>query len=151
MTDPEARQWESYLYPGTDILRNKFGLTDFRQLRSAEYRVTGVREAEIRGGLVNIPQTFDATHLKALHAHIFQDVYDWAGEYRTVNLGKPGSEPFAASSNIDLYLNVAARTASRQDWPNLGQRQAGYAAAEVVAGIVPDVGAVADLHRRASR
>ncbi len=31
------------------------------------------------------------THYKALHQHLFQDVYEWAGEYRTVRISKGGS------------------------------------------------------------
>jgi cell filamentation protein len=34
---------------------------------------------------------FDLKHLQAIHAYIFQDVYDWAGELRKVDIAK-GSE-----------------------------------------------------------
>ncbi|HVY92489.1 MAG TPA: Fic family protein [Bryobacteraceae bacterium] len=33
---------------------------------------------------------FDAPHLQAIHRYIFQDVFDWAGEFRTVNISKSG-------------------------------------------------------------
>jgi cell filamentation protein len=33
---------------------------------------------------------FDVAHLKAIHRHIFQDVYRWTGEFRTVNISKGG-------------------------------------------------------------
>ena len=33
---------------------------------------------------------FDAAHLKAIHKYIFQDVYSWAGEFRTVKISKGG-------------------------------------------------------------
>jgi cell filamentation protein len=33
---------------------------------------------------------FDTAHLKAVHRYIFQDVYDWAGRFRTVNISKGG-------------------------------------------------------------
>ncbi len=32
--------------------------------------------------------TFDLKHLQAIHAYIFQDVYDWAGELRKVDISK---------------------------------------------------------------
>lgn len=32
--------------------------------------------------------TFDLKHLQAIHAYIFQDVYDWAGELRKVDIAK---------------------------------------------------------------
>lgn len=33
---------------------------------------------------------FDLAHIKAIHRHLFQDVYRWAGETRTVELSKGG-------------------------------------------------------------
>jgi len=35
---------------------------------------------------------FDLTHLRAIHRHLFQDVYDWAGELRTVEIDKGGHQ-----------------------------------------------------------
>jgi cell filamentation protein len=37
-----------------------------------------------------MPGRFDLEHLKAIHRYIFQDVYEWAGHLRTVNLSKEG-------------------------------------------------------------
>lgn len=34
---------------------------------------------------------FDLDHLQAIHRHVFQDVYAWAGELRQINLAKGGS------------------------------------------------------------
>src|SRR5690606_15090999 len=36
--------------------------------------------------------SFDLKHLRAIHRHLFQDVYDWAGELRTVEIFKGGSQ-----------------------------------------------------------
>lgn len=35
---------------------------------------------------------FDLDHLKAIHRHLFQDVYDWAGKVRTVEIAKDKSQ-----------------------------------------------------------
>lgn len=35
---------------------------------------------------------FDLAHLRAIHAHVFQDDYEWAGRLRTVPLFKADSE-----------------------------------------------------------
>jgi cell filamentation protein len=42
--------------------------------------------------LIDMPAAgaLDASHLKAIRRHIFQDVYDWAGAFRTVNMSKGG-------------------------------------------------------------
>jgi cell filamentation protein len=37
-----------------------------------------------------MPGRFDVAHLKAIHRYIFQDVYEWAGQFRTVNISKGG-------------------------------------------------------------
>ncbi|MDF3181204.1 cell filamentation protein Fic, partial [Mesorhizobium sp. P17.1] len=74
----------SYTYPNTsddpdrqDVLRNKFGIRSNSELRKAEYRVTAHRITEMVAGH-GPTGNFDQTHLKAIHAHIFQDVYEWA-------------------------------------------------------------------------
>ncbi|MUZ75820.1 hypothetical protein GOZ90_24445 [Agrobacterium vitis] len=63
------------------VLRNRFEITSGKELREEEYRATAFRIAEIRKG--DGPKgKFDADHLKAIHRHIFQDVYEWAGYTR---------------------------------------------------------------------
>ena len=100
---------DPYVYPGTDVLRNKPGIRDAALLRAFEYEQTADRAAE----LVNKPITgkFDLDHLKAIHKHLFQDVYEWAGEIRTVNLRKdvvPFAQPaFIESSSRSLAADLA--------------------------------------------
>lgn len=36
--------------------------------------------------VVAIAKTDDGHHLRAIHWHLFQDVYEWAGEYRTISI-----------------------------------------------------------------
>jgi cell filamentation protein len=79
---------DPYLYPGTNVLKNLRGLTDRKLLERFEARRTHRRLAElidapVRGG-------FDVAHLKAIHRYIFQDMYGWAGQFRTVNISKGG-------------------------------------------------------------
>lgn len=79
---------DPYLYPGTTVLKNLRGLTDSEELEQFEARRTHRRLAE----LVDTPLSglFDIVHLKAIHRYIFQDVYEWAGQFRTVNISKDG-------------------------------------------------------------
>jgi len=71
----------NYTYPGTDTVKNKFGETDFDKLGRREGRSIAARQVEIEAG--HGPQgRFDADHLKAVHRHLFQDVYEWAGHTR---------------------------------------------------------------------
>jgi cell filamentation protein len=76
---------DPYVYPGTTVLRNKFDIRDTGQLDKIERRFVTAR-------LEQGPPTgeFDLEHLRAIHRHLFQDVYDWAGELRTVEIAKGG-------------------------------------------------------------
>jgi len=78
---------DPYLIPGTKVLRNRLGISDARWLDRIERRLVTDRIAE------GVPiGAFDLTHLRAIHRHLFQDVYDWAGELRTVEISKGGHQ-----------------------------------------------------------
>jgi cell filamentation protein len=46
------------------------------------------------------PGKLNLAHLKAIHRHIFQDVYPWAGEFRTVNISGSNQPWFARPEYI---------------------------------------------------
>jgi cell filamentation protein len=71
----------NYTYPGTDTVKNKFGETDFDRLERREAHPVAARQVEIEAGYGPKGQ-FDADHLRAIHRHLFQDVYEWAGHTR---------------------------------------------------------------------
>ena len=77
-----------YCYPPDfSVLKNKLDIRDADTLGRVERRLTTDRIFE------GVPTgNFDLAHLKALHRHLFQDVYDWAGELRTVEISKGGSQ-----------------------------------------------------------
>ena len=75
-----------YCYPGTTVLKNKLGLEDPAQLADFEAEITAQRASEpLPAGRL------DDQHYCAIHWHLFQDVYDWAGEVRKVRIGKDGN------------------------------------------------------------
>jgi cell filamentation protein, protein adenylyltransferase len=76
---------DPYVLPN-GTLRNTLGLTDAGKLMSAEVDLAGVREWILRASLPRPPFTFDT--LKTIHRTLFQDIYSWAGEPRTVPLSK---------------------------------------------------------------
>jgi cell filamentation protein len=77
---------DPYTIPGTSVLINKLGLTRFEVLRQAEYDLTRARVKELH--LQPVAGRFDLKHLQDVHRHIFQDVYEWAGQLRTVGISK---------------------------------------------------------------
>jgi len=78
---------DPYLIPGTKVLRNRLGISHARSLDRIERRLVADKIAE--GAPVG---AFDLAHLQAIHHHLFQDVYDWAGELRTVEINKGGHQ-----------------------------------------------------------
>ena len=82
---------------GTATSKNKLGITDAEQLATAEadltaFRLVELRTAPIRGG-------FDSLHLQEIHHHVYQDLYDWAGELRRVDAGNQHTPEVATSLN----------------------------------------------------
>lgn len=75
-----------YCYPNSDVLKNKLNLTDKNELFEAEKELTAIRLKELQDN--PLKGKFDFNHLKAIHKYIFQDIYDWAGKERTVEIGK---------------------------------------------------------------
>jgi cell filamentation protein len=78
---------DPYIYPGTKTLRNLPGIVDSEKLNKIERRLVTDRIAE--GAPLG---SFDLAHLCAIHHHLFQDIYDWAGKLRTVEIDKGGHQ-----------------------------------------------------------
>lgn len=96
-----GKQWqEPYLIPETQVLKNKLGIRDDFSLAIAEGDYTSFRQIEL---LKNpIAGNFDLAHLQAIHKHLFQDVYEWAGKIRTIDISK-GAISFCPKDNITAY------------------------------------------------
>lgn len=92
--------WDSeYCYPNSDILKNKLNIKDKHKLNVAERELTSLRLAEIEK--YQVKGIFDLNHLQAIHRYIFQDMYDWSGKIRSVNISK--SNTFCYCENIISY------------------------------------------------
>ena len=87
-----ARVFDPYLIPGTNVLRNLVGATDEDALAAAENDLCSARAAILRENLPPAEGTLE--QLRRIHRFLFQDVYDWAGEIRTIDMGKGEGLPF---------------------------------------------------------
>jgi cell filamentation protein len=77
---------DPYTDPVTGVLRNKLGLSTAAELEAAEREITHaalilLRETPVRAA-------YDLSHLCAVHRRIFGDIYDWAGQVRSVAIAK---------------------------------------------------------------
>ncbi|MFK4761708.1 Fic/DOC family protein [Microbacterium sp. ZW T5_45] len=125
--------WDSYLWePGGNVLRNLFWERDRFALSQREYAETAKQQTFIELGLTQIPRTDDADHLRSIHKALFHNVYEWAGEYRTVGISKPPTH-FAAPADISQYLEIAQGLIAGADWPSMDREQFAHTTAEVFA------------------
>lgn len=93
---------DPYTYPGTDVLRNIPDIREPVRLAAFEANATAARLVELDA--VPLTGGFDVAHLRAIHRHIFQDVFSWAGEFRTVNISK-GGQLFGAAAFVEQALH----------------------------------------------
>ncbi len=95
MYDVEA---DPYSYPGTTVLKNKLDLRDQEDLTAFEAEITNQRSQE------PLPEgDLDYAHYRAIHKHLFQDVYEWAGVRREVRIGKNGNW-FCFPEHVDAQM-----------------------------------------------
>ena len=84
-------------------LENKLGLTSSADLAREEERISKKKAVDLfeKGVLYNLPAGKFST-LQATHKYLFEDIYDFAGKLRTVNIAK-GNFRFAPL----MYLQAA--------------------------------------------
>lgn len=77
---------DPYLYGNGSVLRNKLGLKTQEELDDAEadFVVCKLRQLVTEP----IPGDYYHAHLSAFHRFLFEDLFDWAGEFRRINIFK---------------------------------------------------------------
>lgn len=103
MQDKYGVSQDSYCYPDSNVLINKLNITNHDELSEAELEFTAFRYSEYSSSIRSLSE-FNLSHLKNLHWHLFQDVYDWAGKIRTVDISK-GNTRFCTCSRVESELN----------------------------------------------
>lgn len=98
-------------------LENKLGLTDSTDLAREEERISKKKAVELfENGTLDklIPGKFSA--LRAIHEYLFDEIYDFAGEIRTVNISK-GNFRFAPV----MYLEAALENIDKMPQSNFDE------------------------------
>ena len=98
-------------------LKNKLGLTSSADLAREEERISKKKAVELfeNGMLNSLPAGRFAT-LQKIHKYLFDDIYDFAGEIRTVNLAK-GNFRFAPM----MYLQAALENVEKMPQSNFDE------------------------------
>lgn len=73
-------------YPGTTVLVNKLGIQNQAQLDENETLIVSVKSLQFE--LDPFVGPLDFTYYKQLHRFLFDELYDWAGTVRDINLSK---------------------------------------------------------------
>lgn len=116
---------DPYCYPGTTVLINKLGIRDAEGLERFEEEAARERASQaLPAGRLGV------RHFQAVHRHLFQDVYGWAGRLRTVRIAK-GDSVFCYPENIAGELR---------------RLFAWFAAERFLRGTTPDAFAVKTAH-----
>ncbi len=108
-------------YPGTSVLINKLGLKNQEALDAVESVAVALHSAEIESEASDIPFSFD--FYCNLHKRLFGDVYEWAGELRTIDISKKGTVFYSADSLADLGKAKFARLQSMNEFQGLGRAE----------------------------
>ncbi len=98
---------DPYLDPASGVLTNRLGITDAATLEQTEAALVATRSYEL--SRIPLEGRFDLAHLQAIHRCLFGDLYEWAGQLRTIDISK-GNNRFAHHA----YIASAAATIFKQ-------------------------------------
>jgi len=121
---------DPYVYPGMTVLKNIPGIRNQEILDRFEADRVGQRSLE----LIECPLSglFDIEHLRGIHRYPFQDVYEWAGEFRTVDIAK-GNSYFAHVPYIESTLkDLVEKLSEEQHLRGLDQERFASRVAEIL-------------------
>ena len=100
MSDKFGEGRDPYLYPGLDIMRNRLNIRQQQRLEQAAYEMTALRATIELGPLVR-----GLPHLRTIHRQLYQDIFDWAGQLREVDIYQ-GDTPFCHFAYIEKEGNA---------------------------------------------
>lgn len=139
---------DPFLQPDGETLKNRLGIVaDPEELKIHEREYSTERVETVHE---DVAGNFDAAHIRAIHRHIFQDVYEWAGTTRadTITLEgqevnvpaalpelSKGSTDFAASRYVNRGLDAIAETANSAGAMSSDPAEFSQAAAGVLSGL----------------
>ena len=113
---PTSDPRDPYCYPGTDVLINRFGITDGAKLASTEFEIVRHRLTTLQANL-----DLSAAGYRAIHRHLFEPIYEWAGEFRTIPL-LLGNSLFALPRFIGPEIEKRMAAMAGESWRKRARR-----------------------------
>ena len=87
---------DPYLYPDIDVLKNKKGIKEQKQLDKLEEDIVPLRMIALRKEGISITSVFD---IQKIHKFLFSSIFEWAGEFRKITMYK--KEPILNGYSVD--------------------------------------------------
>jgi len=96
---------DPYVYPQTTVLKNKLNITDEQQLVTIEAQlvIAGILDIESITSSIDVD---DFISLKKIHYHLFHMLYEWAGEFRSINIYKSEKVLNGLSISYSDFLEI---------------------------------------------
>ena len=129
MSDLYESRNSIYCYKNTNVLINKLNIREQEKLNKKDSNISAVKIFELRQN--KLIGKFDIKHFIGIHKHIFEDLYEFAGLFRTENIAK-GNFSFAEWNYIEDELNRILEELANEhylknlDKENLAKRLAYY-------------------------
>ena len=100
--------FDPYLIPHTRVLKNKLNVQTQEDLDFFENDLVSVRSYKLYENLPHVEGT--VKQLQWIHHYLFQDVYDWAGQIRTIDMSKGSGEPFHPLEYMGVGIRYCEQT-----------------------------------------
>lgn len=94
-------------YGGTTCLVNKLGIRDEKRLSEVEAQITFAKAVMLEE--TPIDDDFGFEHFKKIHEFLLCDLYEWAGQVRTVDISKKRTKFLDAASIESIGLKCFAK------------------------------------------
>ncbi|RMR17602.1 cell division protein Fic [Pseudomonas syringae pv. avii] len=102
---------DRYCYPASSVLRNRLNIQDMDDLEAAEREITASTITRVH----YTAPPYSLENMKQLHRQLFSDLYEWAGEIRTVDISKGGTR-FCTCARIEAEALKIFIKLQEVDW-----------------------------------
>ncbi len=114
---------DPYVQSETGTLINRLNISDYEELQNAEKDIVASKLLNVGSKFCT---KFDIGDVKNIHKHLFEDIFDWAGEFRTVPIEKeekyviPGlSLTYSLPENIEKELSKCLENMNSINWESM--------------------------------
>ena len=111
MVDKYGTGQDPYCYKDTNILINRFGIKEEATLDEAEREITTVALNAI---MFSLPP-YDLEYFRKIHFTLFSDIYEWAGEIRTIDISKQETR-FCTYTRIEAEADKIFNSLKNKDF-----------------------------------